>query len=72
MFCNIVLSGQEGPDAAHLQQTLPAVHHGKLIHGHQIFAQFLKVLAVGFLRALRDAGVIHINGFFPQQGAPAF
>ena len=38
VFCNIVLSGQEGPDAAYLQQTLPAVHHGKLVHGHQIFA----------------------------------
>lgn len=35
---NIVLSGQEGPDAAHLQQTLPAIHHSQLVHGHQIFA----------------------------------
>lgn len=64
MFRNIVLAGEEGAHASDLQQTFPAVHDGQLVHRHQILSQLLKVLAVGFLSAFRDAGVIHVDGLF--------
>ena len=69
---NIVLVGEKRPDAAYLQKTLAAVHDGQFINGHQILTQLLIILTVGFLGALRDAGIIHVDGLFPQQRVPAF
>ena len=67
VFRNIVLAGEERPDAPDLQEAFPAVHHGQFVHRHQILSQFLKILSVGFLAAFGDAGVIHVDGLFSEQ-----
>ena len=38
VFGNVILPGQEGTHAPDLQEAFSAVHHRKLVNGHQIFA----------------------------------
>lgn len=57
----IVFPGKKGPNTAHLQQTLAAVHHGQLVNAQKILAQLLEILTVTFLVALGDAGVVSLK-----------
>ncbi len=69
---NVILAGEERAHTSHLQEAFAAVHDRQLVHRHQVLAQLLKILSVGLLGALGDAGVVQINGFLAQQRAPAF
>ncbi len=52
MLCNVVLFAEEWTHAAKLEHTERSIHHGKFIHRHQVFSEFLVVLAKGRAVAL--------------------
>ena len=64
--------GQKRADAAKLQDALAAIQHGKLIHAHQLLAQFLIVQRMGNLAATALAGVIAVDGFLAQRRRQLF
>ena len=72
MLGEIIFVGQKRADAAKLQDALAAIQHGKLIHAHQLLAQFLIVQRMGNLAATALAGVIAVDGFLAQRRRQLF
>ena len=72
MLGEIIFVGQKRADAAKLQDALAAIQHGKLIHAHQLLAQFLIVQRMGNLAATALAGVIAVDGFLTQRRRQLF
>ena len=68
----VVLVRQKRPHAPQLEDALAAVQHRKLVHGRKLMAEFLEVLAVGFLAALADARVVAVYGLLAQGGGKLF
>ena len=59
--------------SAHGQSdALAAIQHGKLVHAHQLLAQFLIVQRMGNLAATALAGVIAVDGFLAQRRRQLF
>ena len=72
MLGEIIFVGQKRADAAKLQDALAAIQHGKLVHAHQLLAQFLIVQRMGNLAATALAGVIAVDGFLAQRRRQLF
>ena len=72
MLGEIIFVGQKRADAAKLQDALAAIQHGKLIHAHQLLAQFLIVQRMGNLAATALASVIAVDGFLAQRRRQLF
>lgn len=66
---DVVLIRKEWPHTAQLEDTLAAVHNGKLILAHQLFPQFLIVERVGSFPATALSGVVGVDGFLAQHGS---
>lgn len=67
VFCYVKFLRHKRVQATNLQNTLRVVHNTQFVLRHQLFAEFLIIYSVAFLRTSTSGSIEHINRFLAER-----